>query len=81
ELRAPTEREVKMTGVIAMSIDAASAKISTGLPVDEEEDYEIAVWAGTLPLTSTFGSLLSDARLLPGAEPSAAVRALQHRTL
>lgn len=81
ELRAPTEREVKMTGVIALRIDTASAKVSTGLPVDEEEDYEIPIWAGTLPLTSTLGELISDERLLPGAEPSAAVLALQNRTL
>lgn len=81
ELRAPTERELKMTGVIAMPIAEASAKISAGLPVDEEEDYDIPIWAGTLPLTSTLGSLVSDERLLPGAEPSATVLALQHRTL
>jgi hypothetical protein len=81
ELRAPTEREIKMTGVIAMTIDGASAKISRGLPVDEEEDYDIPVWAGTLPLTATFGTLTSDERLLPGAEPSDTVLALQNRTL
>ena len=48
ELRAPLDREVKMTGVIAVSIDAASAKISTGMPDDEDEDYAIPVWAGVL---------------------------------
>ncbi len=81
ELRAPLEKEVRMTGVIAVAIDEASAKISAGLPVDEEEDYEIPVWAGVLPLTTTIGRLVDDDRLLPGAEPTPAVLALQDRTL
>ncbi len=81
ELRAPLDREVKMTGVIAMSIDSASAKVSAGPPADEEEDYAIPVWAGTLPLTSTLGTLVDDERLLPGTEPSPKVLALQNRTL
>lgn len=82
ELRPPHDKEVKMTGVIAMSIDEASAKISKGLPVDEEEDYDIPVWAGTLPVTQTLGKLISDERLIPGADvPSAVVRSLQDRTL
>lgn len=81
ELRAPLDKEVKMTGVIAVAIDAASAKISEGLPVDEDEDYDIPVWAGTLPLTATLGHLVHDERLLPGVEPSPAVLALQNRSL
>jgi uncharacterized protein len=81
ELRAPLEREVRMTGVIAVSIDKAAAKVATGLPVDEEEDYAIPVWAGTLPLESTLGELVSDERLQPGVAPSPAVLALQNRRL
>lgn len=81
ELRAPHEKEVKMTGVIAVRIDAASAKISAGMPVDEPEDYAIPVWAGVLPLTSQLQTLQDDERLLPGAKASAALRALQNRVL
>ncbi|MGB5247507.1 MAG: pyridoxamine 5'-phosphate oxidase family protein [Woeseia sp.] len=81
ELRAPLEREVKMTGVIAVSIDSASAKISEGLPKDEPEDYDIPIWAGTLPLTQTLGMIVSDERLLPGVEPSALVLSMQNRKL
>ncbi|HSD69323.1 MAG TPA: hypothetical protein VLB07_07215, partial [Woeseiaceae bacterium] len=62
-------------------IDAASAKISAGMPVDEPDDYAIPVWAGILPLTSKLLSLQDDDRLLPGVKASAAVRALQNRTL
>ncbi len=81
ELREPLAREVKMTGVIAVSIDSASAKISAGPPNDEPEDYDIPVWAGVLPLTQTLGSIVSDTRLLPGVQPSPVVLAMQNRKL
>jgi len=81
ELRAPHENEVKQTGVIALDITAASAKISAGAPSDEEEDYDIPIWAGVLPLNAELGKLQSDERLLPDVEPSAVVRALQGRRI
>lgn len=81
ELRAPHEREIKMTGVIRLDIDAASAKLSSAMPDDEEEDYDIPVWAGVLPLASSFTELLGDDRLIEGVEPSAAVKRLQGRKL
>lgn len=81
ELRDPHDGEVKMTGVIAMTIDSASAKVSAKMPDDDKEDYDIPVWAGILPLASTLGTLQDDGRLLEGVEPSAAVLSLQNRTL
>ena len=81
ELREPLEREVKMTGVIAVAIESASAKVSAKMPADEEEDYAIPTWAGVLPLTSRFGELQPDGRILDGVEPSAVVRALQGRSI
>ncbi len=81
ELRVPHENEVTMTGVIAIRIDAASAKVSAGMPVDEPDDYEIPVWAGVLPLTSQLQNLRDDDRLLPGVTASATVRALQNRII
>ena len=81
ELRDPLSKEVKMTGVIALDITAASAKESASMPEDEDDDYKIPVWAGVVPLEAKFGSLIDDDRLLEGAEPSAAVRALQNKTL
>jgi len=81
ELREPHKREVTMTGVIRLDIQAASAKVSDAMPADEEEDYDIPVWAGVLPLTSAFAELRADDRVLPGVEPSAAMRRLQGRKL
>ena len=81
ELRAPHEREIRMTGVIRLDIDYASAKVADGMPDDEDEDYEIPVWAGVLPLESTFTRLQSDDRVLDGVAPSATVRSLERRKL
>ena len=81
ELRDSHEREVKMTGVIALNIASASAKVSAGLPDDDEDDYKIPVWAGVLPVSTIIGELEDDERLLPGATASEAVRALQKRKL
>jgi nitroimidazol reductase NimA-like FMN-containing flavoprotein (pyridoxamine 5'-phosphate oxidase superfamily) len=81
EVRDSHENEIKMTGVIAISIESASAKISSGMPDDEDEDYDIPIWAGILPLHSTFTSLISDERLIDGVKPSAAVRAMEGKKL
>jgi hypothetical protein len=81
ELRDAHEREVKMTGVIQLDIETASAKISANGAEDEDEDYDIPVWAGVLPITTSIGSLQDDERLLPDVEPSDVVKAMQNRTL
>jgi uncharacterized protein len=81
ELREPLENEVKKTGIIALEVESASAKISTGMPDDEDADYEIPVWAGILPLKSAFTTLESDARLIEGVEASDVVRAMEGQSL
>jgi hypothetical protein len=50
EARLPTRKELNATSVVSIRIDEASAKVRVGPPVDEEEDYELQVWAGILPL-------------------------------
>ena len=81
ELRDPSENEVKMTGVIALEIESASAKVSTGMPDDEDDDYAIPIWAGILPLNSTFSTLETDDRVIDGVEASDVVRAMQGKAL
>jgi uncharacterized protein len=81
EVRDSHTNEIKQTGVIALSIESASAKLANGMPKDEEEDYAIPIWAGVLPLVSAFTSLQSDDRLLDGVEPSAVVKAMQGKVL
>lgn len=77
ELREPLVNEVKMTGVIEMDIESASAKVASGMPDDEDADYDIPIWAGVLPLESRFTTLQSDDRLIDDVEPSDAVRAME----
>jgi len=82
DLRAPSDKEIKMTGIISLSIDSASAKIANNsFPEDEDEDYNIPVWAGILPMRSTYTELQDADRLIEGVEPSAAVKALQGKSL
>jgi nitroimidazol reductase NimA-like FMN-containing flavoprotein (pyridoxamine 5'-phosphate oxidase superfamily) len=81
ELREPLDKEVKMTGVLAVAIDSASAKISSGMPADEPEDYDIPIWAGVLPLRSQLHTLQDDDRLLPDVQASDAILALQNRKI
>lgn len=81
EVRDSHDKEVKMTGVISMAIESASAKVSSGMPGDEEEDYAIPIWAGVLPLVSAFTTLQSDERLLDGVEASDVVKAMQGKVL
>jgi nitroimidazol reductase NimA-like FMN-containing flavoprotein (pyridoxamine 5'-phosphate oxidase superfamily) len=81
ELRDSLQREIKMTGVISLQIESASAKISSGMPEDEDEDYDIPIWAGVLPIESRLTTLQSDDRLIDDVQPSAVVRALQEKLL
>jgi len=81
ELREPLENEIKMTGIIALDIESASAKISTGMPDDEDADYEIPIWAGILPLKSAFTTLENDDRVIDGVEASDVVRAMENKQL
>jgi nitroimidazol reductase NimA-like FMN-containing flavoprotein (pyridoxamine 5'-phosphate oxidase superfamily) len=81
EVRDSHQREVNMTGVIALQIESASAKISAGMPDDEDEDYEIPIWAGVVPIESRLMELQSDDRLIGDVEASEVVRAMQGKLL
>src|SRR5437016_12881033 len=65
EIRWPNEQELKGTTVLALPLEEVSAKVRTGGPVDDEEDYELPVWAGVLPLPVTPTAPIADARLKP----------------
>jgi uncharacterized protein len=62
-IREPTENELRATAVLSMPIEEASAKIRSGPPIDDEEDYALRSWAGVLPLASHPGRPEPDARL------------------
>ena len=81
ELRMSHENELKMTGVIAVDIEAASAKISDKMPEDDPGDLDTPVWGGVLPIESRFTALVPDEHVQDDVEPSAALRALEGRKL
>jgi nitroimidazol reductase NimA-like FMN-containing flavoprotein (pyridoxamine 5'-phosphate oxidase superfamily) len=66
QARTPTENELKATSVLALPIEEASAKIRTGPPVDDEQDYDLPVWAGVIPIVSEARDPQPDPRLAPG---------------
>lgn len=69
DVRPPTKNELKATLVLSLSLEEASAKIRTGNPVDDEEDYDLNVWAGVIPLKMAAGAPVGDERLKDGIAP------------
>jgi len=53
--RAANDAELRKTLVLALPIDEGSAKVRTGGPIDDEEDLDLPVWAGVIPLRLTPG--------------------------
>jgi nitroimidazol reductase NimA-like FMN-containing flavoprotein (pyridoxamine 5'-phosphate oxidase superfamily) len=68
DARPPSEAELNATLVLRLPITEASAKIRTGPPIDDEEDYALPVWAGVLPLELTPLAPVADPRLPAGIE-------------
>jgi hypothetical protein len=66
EVRQPTERELQGTSVLALPLHEVSAKVRTGAPIDDEEDYALPIWAGVVPLRTEVGEAIADARLVAG---------------
>jgi nitroimidazol reductase NimA-like FMN-containing flavoprotein (pyridoxamine 5'-phosphate oxidase superfamily) len=62
--RLPNRKELAATTLLALSLEEASVKIRTGGPDDGDgPDADLGLWAGTLPLTSTWGTPVSDPAL------------------
>jgi nitroimidazol reductase NimA-like FMN-containing flavoprotein (pyridoxamine 5'-phosphate oxidase superfamily) len=70
EVRGPNERELQQTAVLALPLTEASAKIRTGPPLDDEEDYQLNVWAGVIPLELKAATPVPDPRLAKIPAPS-----------
>ena len=63
DARSPNRKELKATAVVAVPIEMASAKVRSGPPGDDEEDYTLPVWAGVLPIVQKVGLPEADGRL------------------
>ena len=69
DVREPSERELQLTTVLSLPLAEASAKVRTGPPLDDEEDYELPVWAGVIPLRLVANAPVPDPRLPAEIEP------------
>jgi len=69
DVREPNESELRATLVLRVPLSEVSAKVRTGPPIDDEEDYNLAVWAGVLPLNLVAEKPVSDDRVAAGIEP------------
>jgi nitroimidazol reductase NimA-like FMN-containing flavoprotein (pyridoxamine 5'-phosphate oxidase superfamily) len=66
DVRPPSAQELKATSVLSIKLDEASAKVRTGHPKDDDEDYELNVWAGIVPVTLQYGEPIADPKLRDG---------------
>lgn len=73
EVRPPSPKELKGTRVLSIALDECSAKVRTGPPMDDDEDYALPVWAGVIPIHTAAGAPIADPRSRPGVAPSRAV--------
>ncbi|MEP4194739.1 MAG: pyridoxamine 5'-phosphate oxidase family protein [Aliishimia sp.] len=72
-LRPDHAQDLKATTILGMEIKEGSAKIRTGPPLDEDDDYALPIWAGVIPVRTEIGSLIPDPRNLPGVDVPAHV--------
>ena len=62
-LKPISEQDLIDTTVIRYPLNEMSAKIRTGHPNDEDEDYNLPVWAGVIPILRQFGEPITDPKM------------------
>ena len=74
--RPPSRKELAAVRLLALSLDEASVKIRTGPPSDgRSPDAAMGLWAGELPLATTWQQPIPDPALPPGTPVPAHIRA------
>lgn len=76
EARIPNQKELKGTMVLSIPLDTASAKIRTGGPIDDKEDMDLGIWAGTIPIHKRYGSPIKDELMDPDIPTPESVKAI-----
>jgi nitroimidazol reductase NimA-like FMN-containing flavoprotein (pyridoxamine 5'-phosphate oxidase superfamily) len=74
DLRPITQKELKATLILEIPLAEASAKVRTGGPKDDEEDYALPIWAGVVPLALTPSAPVADERLTDPVDAPAYAR-------
>ncbi len=75
-VRKPNANELKATAVVQFDLNEASAKIRTGPPADDFDDYALPVWAGVVPMQQRFGQPSPDPKLAESVALPEHVKAL-----
>lgn len=79
EVREPSDKEWKATGIIRLPLAEASAKLRSGPPDDEDADRALDVWAGVVPIDRVIGEPVSDPLLRDGIAESVAAQGMRER--
>jgi uncharacterized protein len=80
EVRQPNAKELKATTILALEIEEAAAKVRTGPPDDDDsDDAALPVWAGEIPIVTSFGTPVSSPGLRPGIAVPSSVGGLLQR--
>ena len=77
EAREPNKKELSATSVVAIEIKSASAKVRNGPPVDDDEDYELPIWAGIVPMKTQYLYPEPDSRLREEIEVPESLKKLE----
>ncbi len=80
DVRPPDENELRATLVLRLRLAEVSAKVRTGPPIDDDEDYNLAVWAGVVPLRLIADTPVIDDRVPAGIEAPDYVREYSRKT-
>lgn len=68
DVRPPNDGELRRTMIVAVAIEQCSAKVSAGHPEDPEDELELPVWAGRVPLRRAAGAPEPSPDLRAGVE-------------
>lgn len=79
EAREMNDKELKSTGVIAVPIEHAAAKVRTGGPIDDEEDYALPIWGGVVPMRQVMDAPEDDGRVAAGVDVPESINTLLKR--
>jgi nitroimidazol reductase NimA-like FMN-containing flavoprotein (pyridoxamine 5'-phosphate oxidase superfamily) len=77
-LRPVNKKELKATTVLGMEIAEASAKVRAAGVIDDEEDYQLPIWAGVVPVRMVADPARDDGRLVPGTARPRHVESFTH---
>jgi nitroimidazol reductase NimA-like FMN-containing flavoprotein (pyridoxamine 5'-phosphate oxidase superfamily)/ribosomal protein S18 acetylase RimI-like enzyme len=80
DVREPNESELRKTLVLRLPLEEASAKVRSGPPLDDGDDYLLPTWAGEVPLKVVAQIPVADPRLSPSSHLPVYLKTFVERT-